>query len=81
MQTIEKLLPKFDCGYWSLYDIKGKITSPFYHNLHIAQMKALYMISGNETFNFYAQKFTAYQRSLIKPKIAFIKKAFQKISD
>ncbi len=34
-------LPGFDAGYWSRYDARGALASPFYHQLHIAQMEAL----------------------------------------
>ena len=34
-------LPKYDAGYWSLYDTSGTIASPYYHQVHITQLKAL----------------------------------------
>lgn len=43
-QTIEamkNLLSSFDIGYWSKYDINKMICSPFYHRLHIAQLKVM----------------------------------------
>ena len=78
-ETLKKELPQFDNGYWSMYDIKDKIASPFYHDLHIAQMQAMYAITEDEIFNQYANKFIAYKRSFIKRTRAFWKKAIQKI--
>ncbi len=39
--TLKSHLSDYDAGYWSYYDIRRHISSPFYHNLHIAQLKAL----------------------------------------
>ncbi len=81
IQTLLKKLPEFDCGYWTNYDIKSKIASPFYHNLHIAQMDALKQITGIETFERYELQWIKYQKSFWKRKRAFIKKAMQKIKE
>lgn len=79
VHSLEKCMPVFDSGYWSMYDVDGNIASPFYHNLHIAQMQALYMVTNSELFNQYAKKFTAYQSKCLNRNRAFIKKALQKI--
>jgi heparosan-N-sulfate-glucuronate 5-epimerase len=34
-------LPIYDATFWSFYDTSGTLASPFYHRLHIAQLKAL----------------------------------------
>lgn len=34
-------LPKYDADYWSFYDTLGTIASPYYHQVHITQLKAL----------------------------------------
>lgn len=79
--TLKSNLQKFDCGYWSLYDENGKIASPFYHNLHIAQMKALYEISRDNIYQNYEEKFKKYQSNWFYSKKAFLKKAIQKIKE
>ena len=81
INTLARYLPKFDSGYWSLYDIDGKVASPFYHNLHIAQLKALCEVSENETFRYYYKLFGEYQSAPINKMRAFIKKAIQKIEE
>ena len=79
LKTLIKILPNFDCGYWSIYSADGKIASPFYHNLHIAQMQALYKISKEPVFKEYAERWEKYKNSFWKSKKAFVKKAYQKI--
>lgn len=34
-------LPRYDAGFWSYYDLSGNLASPFYHRLHIAQLRCL----------------------------------------
>lgn len=79
IKTLVKYLPKFDSGYWSLYDLGGKLTSPFYHNLHIAQMQALALMTGEDIFDQFAEKWAKYEKNPLKKGIAFSKKAIQKI--
>jgi hypothetical protein len=76
--TIKTKLPQFDCGFWSLYDVAGKITSPFYHNLHIAQMDALYKITGDIAFADMKDKWQKEKDNLLLRSRAFITKAIQK---
>lgn len=72
-------LPDFDNGYWSIYDAEGRIASPFYHNLHIAQMQALYLITGNSAFENCSARWRKYQNRKWNAMRAFVKKATQKI--
>jgi len=81
LHTLSESLSNFDCGYWSIYSEDGKIASPFYHNLHIAQMQALYVMAHDSLFLEYAERWVNYKRSFCKSKKAFIKKAFQKIRE
>lgn len=81
LHTLIKRLHDFDCGYWSVYSMDGRIASPFYHDLHIAQMQVLYDITNNQLFLEYAERWTAYKQSFWKSKKAFIKKVFQKIRE
>ena len=79
--TLVKELPQFKNNYWSVYDLEGRIASPFYHNLHIAQMQAMYELTGNEVFNEYARRWERQQNNPIFKTMAFIKKAAQKIME
>lgn len=81
ISTLIKKLEKFDCRFWSLYDESGKIASPFYHKLHIAQLQALYTLTQNKNFIKYSEKWMDYQKNLLNRNRAFVKKAYQKILD
>ena len=77
--TIENHLKDFDNGYWSKYDNGTRIASPFYHNLHIYQLKVMFDITDHYIFKSYADKFEKYNKSFFNSKRAFIKKTVQKI--
>ena len=79
--SLKNHLNEFDLGYWSKYDMGKMISSPFYHKLHIAQLKALVMIFGDLAFSEILVKFEKYQRSWWNRKRAFIKKTWQKIKE
>ena len=81
IKSIKAMLPQFDNGQWTFYELDKKISSPFYHNLHIAQMEALYHITEDNIFLEYAEKWRKYQKSKIYRSKAFIKKAVQKIME
>lgn len=79
LKTIIKTLPQYDLKYWSRYDITRRIASPFYHRLHIAQLKAMYDLTGETQFKNYADKWQSYYNNPFCKGIAFINKAIQKI--
>lgn len=79
LHSLEKFVPLFDTGYWSKYDFEKRICSPFYHKLHIEQLKVMYELTGSTVFSEYALKWERYERSIVNRSRAFIKKAFQKI--
>lgn len=77
--SLKKKLSDFDMKYWSKYEDGKRICSPFYHKLHIAQLEAMYELFGDEIYKDFAVKWDKYQKSFWNPKIAFIKKALQKV--
>ena len=79
LASLKKKLPKFDIKYWSKYEDGKRICSPFYHKLHIAQLTVMHDLFGDEIYKEYADKWEKYQRSFWNPKVAFIKKAMQKV--
>ena len=81
VKTLVKYMPRFDNGYWSLYDLDKKLTSPFYHNLHIAQMQALEQMTGEKIFGQYALQWIAYRNKKWNSLRAFMKKVWQKIAE
>ncbi|QEG41891.1 D-glucuronyl C5-epimerase family protein [Roseimaritima ulvae] len=58
--TLAKMLPRYDVGYWSRYGLfphpSPNVASPFYHELHIAQLRALDMIYPHAVFAEYADR-------------------------
>jgi len=79
LESLKRKLPDFDTKYWSKYDDKKTICSPFYHKLHIAQLNVMYDLFGDEIYKEYAEKWEKYRNSFWNPKRAFIKKVMQKI--
>ena len=79
LRSLNKKLPEYDCGYWSKYDDGNRITSPFYHRLHIAQLTVMYDLFEDEIYKEYTDKWAAYQKKRINSGRAFLKKALQKL--
>lgn len=79
LTSLISYMPQFRNKYWSIYDLEGRIASPFYHNLHIAQMQAMFMITGNKVFYDYAECWRNQQHNPICKCRAFIRKSVQKI--
>lgn len=78
-RTLQHSLQSYDTGYWSYYDRRGNISSPFYHNLHIALLDALYAITGIESFREYSARWNGYQNSSFNRIKAVSAKALQKL--
>lgn len=81
LTAMVKKLPEYDNGYWSLYNNEGMMASPFYHHLHINQLRAMYALTHREEFKNFAEKWEKYGESWRNRKKAFILKAIQKITD
>lgn len=81
IDTLKRLLPKFDNNYWSMYDLEGRIASPFYHNLHIAQLEALSKTTSEDFFKEYSIRFKGYGGNPINYAKAVLRKGLQKIRD
>ena len=79
LESLKKKLPDFDMKYWSRYEDGKRISSPFYHKLHIAQLTVMYDLFGDSIYKEYADKWERYQKNFWNPKRAFLKKALQKV--
>jgi len=68
--TLQSNLHHYDLGFWSLYEQSGTrlpmIASPFYHRLHISQLRVMHRITGEAFFDEYADDWEAYSRSRSK---------------
>ena len=67
VQTLRKHLPRYDLGFWSLYEQSGTtlpmIASPFYHRLHIVQLRVMQRLTRDPFFGGFADKWEAYGRN------------------
>ena len=81
--TVTERLDDFDLGFWSRADCyieKPKMpASSFYHNVHILQLKALFVLTGEQKFYDYAIKWQSYQNNFLYRKIALIYKCWFKL--
>jgi hypothetical protein len=83
LMTLANRLPDFDTGYWSQYDLGGRLASPFYHKLHIAQLQSLADTFPNQSavFATTAKRWLAYQKSPVRNTRAVLVKIGQKLFD
>ena len=65
IETLEKSLIKYDTGFWSLYEQAGlkmkMLASPFYHNLHISQLKVMNLLTNKSIFQQTAERWENYK--------------------
>jgi hypothetical protein len=70
VQTLRNNLNRYDLGFWSLYEQSGTrlpmVASPFYHQLHIVQLRVMARLTGDEIFAQYAERWQRYARSRAK---------------
>jgi len=68
--TLRGNLARYDLGFWSLYEQSGTllpmVASPFYHRLHIVQLRIMYQLTGDEIFAEYAARWDGYIQSRMK---------------
>ena len=68
--TLRANLDRYDLGFWSLYEqsntLLPMVASPFYHRLHVVQLRVMHRLTGDETFARYADQWKAYTRSRAK---------------
>jgi heparosan-N-sulfate-glucuronate 5-epimerase len=70
VNTLRGNLRRYDLGFWSLYEQSGTrlpmIASPFYHRLHIVQLRIMHTLTGEPTFGLCADRWAKYARSRSK---------------
>jgi hypothetical protein len=77
--TLKNHLSEYDLGFWSRYDLTGRVASPAYHELHIAQLRVLAVITKETAFDAFADRLACYARSKIKRAMAIGYKILQKL--
>lgn len=68
IKTLEKILPYYDIGGFTCYDlshitwnrVETPHVSPSYHRIHVAFCHIFYEITGIETFNYYYMLWASY---------------------
>jgi len=70
VETLQSNLASYDMGFWSLYELSctllPMIASPFYHRLHIAQLRVMHRITSERLFAQFADRWENYARSRSK---------------
>jgi hypothetical protein len=81
--TLRDVLSTYDTGFWSLYEHSGTlirmVASPFYHALHIVQLRIMHRLTGERVFGEFADRWDRYRQSYIKRGRAWIHKAIFKL--
>jgi len=81
LDTLLTHLGEYDAGYWSYYDVQKHLASPFYHDLHIHQLKALAMVENSSRLTQILGRWEAYQHSRLNRFRALSVKALQKLRE
>lgn len=81
LKTLENNLEAYDMGYWSYYDRRGHVASPFYHALHSALLEALFEVTAIETFRTWSNRWRAHEKSAFNKSRAVVRKVWQKLRD
>jgi hypothetical protein len=83
LATLRGHLGDYDTGFWSLYEQSGTrlkmVASPFYHSLHIVQLRVMARLTGDPMFDDVARRWTAYRESKLKRRRALAQKAIFKL--
>lgn len=83
VRTLCAALPRFDIGFWSLYEQSGTrmnmLASPFYHSLHIVQLRVMHRLTAKPVFAQFAARWDSYRRNFAKRNLALAYKALFKL--
>jgi len=84
VETLERILSQFEMRFWSradLYNQRPKmIASPFYHKLHILQLRVLHRITQKDIFRVYSDRWNTYASNPLYFCAALIYKIFFKLA-
>ncbi len=75
-------ISKWDYCFWSKYDLWDQhnfLSSYFYHNLHIKQLRILYRLTNEEVFNKFANKWEKYQKNPLNALLALGYKIYARL--
>ena len=70
VETLRRNLDRYDLGFWSLYEQSGTllpmVASPFYHQLHVTQLRLMHRLTGDDSFRSIRRRWAGYARSRSK---------------
>lgn len=82
-RTISKNLSRYDTGSWSMYELSDSnppmLTSPYYHQLHVTQLRILHRMTSNTGFLDMANRWERFLRNPFYRGYALARKAWFKI--
>jgi heparosan-N-sulfate-glucuronate 5-epimerase len=80
--AIDCSIELYDTGAWSAYDLNGRIASPFYHDLHVAQLAVLgEAYPEARTVRLVGKRFASYRGSTLRVIRAVSRKVCQKLRE
>jgi heparosan-N-sulfate-glucuronate 5-epimerase len=83
VRTLQHDLDRYDLGFWSLYEQSGTrlpmVASPFYHRLHIVQLRIMHRLTGDTAFGQVADRWEGYTRSRVNRTRALVYKSAFKL--
>jgi heparosan-N-sulfate-glucuronate 5-epimerase len=81
--TLLHNIARFDTGYWSLYERSGTrlkmLASPFYHRLHVVQLRVMANLTGDARFAEVADRWEGYARHRVNRARALVEKSIFKL--
>ncbi len=83
LKTLKENLHLYDTGYWSLYEQSGTrmrmMASPFYHRLHIIQLRVMAKLTGDRFFQEFAERWAGYMGNSVNRGRAMVYKSIFKL--
>jgi heparosan-N-sulfate-glucuronate 5-epimerase len=83
VETLIHNVKRFDTGYWSLYEQSGTrlkmLASPFYHQLHILQLRVMAKLAGDARFAVVAERWEGYGQRRSNRTRALVEKSVFKL--
>lgn len=78
VDTLARNIHRWDTGYWSRYDLYPhpvkNVASPWYHTLHVNQLRALNALAPRPELDHARIRFEEYARSPVKRSRALVRK-------
>lgn len=82
--TLRDGMGRWDTGWWSRYDLfphpLANVASSFYHDLHVAQLRALTLLTDEAEFEATADRWEAYAASRANAARAFVAKSMFRLA-